>query len=160
MYVQFYDSPNANLVRNVMVEFDPMRITAMLTSLPAAMRVLMDGLPRLPESENSDFKAKEEHRKALNKVIRLAELLEEVIEVQTRYQTMTDFGLNEDAYWEAANAFRELQRCKNDRIAITHRDLGENFGSATGFQNFDYNAVAKKIEDWVNVKYEERAQNI
>jgi hypothetical protein len=157
MHVSFFeDKHNRDLVRDVLIEFDSLRINAMITALPSAMLALMKDLPRLPESDNTDFEADEQHRKELNKVIQLAELLEEVLNLVMTRKTISDFAMTEPSYWEAASAFRELQKRKEARIAITHRDLGENFGSATGFQTYSYNDVAQRVTDWLYERHTER----
>lgn len=158
MQITYYeDEHNRDLVRGVLVEFDSLRVHSMLQALPSAMLALMNELPRLPESESSDFEADEQHRKALNQVIQLADLLMEMLDLVMTRQTTTDHRMLEPYYWEATSALLKLQKCKEARIAITHRDLGCNFGSKTGFQEVSYGDFARKTASWLTGRLKQRS---
>lgn len=150
MLIEFYeDKNNRDLVRTAHVEFDMTRVMSMLMTLPGAMLSLIWKLPQLPASEYSDIAADEAYRKALNNIITLAGLLEELLDVVMTHKTMIGIRELEDSYLDAIDALRELQKRKDERIDITHRDLGSNFGSATGFQTHNYAEFAQKVVDWM-----------
>lgn len=142
MYVRFFETPNNDVFESGLMSLDSIRIQGLLQALPTAIVASLE--------HNAVRDLDEEQRRIhLNGAITLADVLIEIADTIIANRSIIPTLELSVMLQRAEEALHRLQDAKDVRIAAIHAELGENFGSATGFQKHNYRNDAFRYRGWI-----------